>query len=55
MSLLGYSLGVQLHVFRPYLSHSEDFVAYYPEEEANCGVPLCAEDDGHYNALWFAQ
>lgn len=51
MFLLGYALQCTIQVYRLYMTDTEEFVTYYPDdhkEDWPC-VCLVTEDDRHYN------
>ena len=53
MFLLGYAIKVIVQVVRPSCFGKEDFICFYPDENAGVWpeVTLVAEDDRHYNVL----
>ncbi|KAG7253426.1 hypothetical protein CRUP_035326 [Coryphaenoides rupestris] len=51
MFLLGYTLRCTIQVYRLYMSATEEFLTYYPDDHRGDWptVSLVTEDDRHYN------
>ena len=51
MFLLGYALRCTIQVYRLYMSGTEEFLTYYPDDHRDDwpAVSLVTEDDRHYN------
>ena len=53
MCLLGYTLGLQIRVYRISSFGREDFITYYPPGDypKERIIDISAEDDRHYNVV----